>query len=47
MDRMVEEDFAIRDAQRGIRHSVTELLRDRHGRPGRVGREPWKPREDP
>jgi len=45
VDRMVEEDFAIRDARQGIRHTVSELLRDRLGRPGHAGREPWKPPE--
>ena len=43
LDRMVEEDFAVRDARQGIRHTAAELLRDPLGGPGRAGREPWKP----
>ena len=46
VDRMLEEEFARRDARQGLRHTVAELLLDPHGQPGREGRAPWKPREE-
>ncbi len=41
LDRMIEEDFARRDAKKGIRHTVAELW------PGLPGRQRWKPPADP